>query len=1137
MKMKFDSTLREVSLADRFDLSKRHVLLSGTQALLRVALMQRARDAAAGHNTAGYVSGYRGSPLGAVDATFEKAGALLETAQIRFQAGLNEDLAATAIWGTQQAELRGEGLYEGVFGLWYGKGPGVDRSGDVLRHANLAGTSPLGGVLVAAGDDHTCESSTTCHQSELALIDAMIPILSPAGLQELLDFSIHGWALSRYSGCWVGLKSVKDTIEATAIVDGDPFRVETQIPDKCIAQSPNIRVGDSPQEQEARLHQHKIPAAQAYARANGLDRRMHGARGARIGIVSSGKSWLDLVHAFDLLGLDDEALRQMEITTYKVGMVWPLDPVGLGEWAAGLDHVVVVEEKRPVLEPQIRGIVPAGLNVLGSHDQQGATLFRSILDLDPASIALGLKQALDQIGTDTSQIKGRAERLRSLIRENAAPDAVERKPWFCAGCPHSSSTHIPDGARAYAGIGCHYMAQWMDRETNGYTHMGGEGANWIGESLFSQRTHVFQNMGDGTYNHSGNQAIRAAVYAGTNITYKILYNDAVAMTGGQSHDGAMTPYQIAAEMLAFGVHKVVAVVDEKEQTPRLPNGVPSVPRGQLQDVQEELQSIKGVTAILYIQTCAAEKRRRRKRGKFPDPDKRVFINPAVCEGCGDCGQASNCVAILPLDTPFGRKRQIDQSACNKDFSCLKGFCPSFVTLSGATLKASAVAGVDVSDIPEPELPELERSWNMLITGIGGTGVVTLGALMTMAAHLEGKGAAELQMAGLAQKGGAVSVHCRIAPSPTDIKATRLTTGEADAVIAGDLVVAAGSKSLNLMEQGRTRVIANATIAMTGQFTLEPSFEIPGQELHHRITERVGADAATLIDASAAARNHLGDSIYSNVLLLGAAWQAGLIPLGRAALRRAIELNGAGVEGNLRAFETGRWMQDQSSVKDTAPDRAPETPQQRIDRRADFLTEYQDTRLKNRFLDLVARARSAEAAKGLSGFAVAVADGYWKLLTYKDEYEVARLHTRELDSLLAANFSDVKRITFHLAPPLLGRKGKDGRPLKSEFGPWVRHVFRVLAPMKRLRGTPFDIFGYTAERGHERSLIREFEHDIEQIMRVLSVETIADAITLARLPETIKGFGHVKQRNADHAASKRAQLLKRMGLLATRTNQT
>ncbi|MCR9114320.1 MAG: indolepyruvate ferredoxin oxidoreductase family protein, partial [Rhodobacteraceae bacterium] len=703
------------------------------------------------------------------------------------------------------------------------------------------------------------------------------------------------------------------------------------------------------------------------------------------------------------------------------------------------------------------------------------------------------------------------------------------KPWFCAGCPHSSSTRLPDEARAYAGIGCHYMAQWMDRETSGYTHMGGEGANWIGESLFSKRAHVFQNIGDGTYNHSGSQAIKAAVYAGTNITYKILYNDAVAMTGGQTHEGAMTPDQIAAELLAFGVRKVVAVIDEKEETPRLPDAVSVLPRDRLMEAQRELQDIEGVTAILYIQTCAAEKRRRRKRGTFPDPDRRVVINPAVCEGCGDCGKASNCVAILPLDTPLGRKRQIDQSACNKDFSCLKGFCPSFVTLSGAQPRKTVANGVDIPELPDPVLPEMDRVWNILITGIGGTGIVTVGALLTMAAHLEGKGAAELQMAGLAQKGGAVSIHCRIAPDPADIKSTRLTIGEADAVIAGDVVVASGGKVLDLMAPRRTRVIANSAITMTGQFAIDPGFDIPGEDLFHTIGTRVGSDAITRIDASTGAKAHLGDSIYSNVLLLGAAWQAGLVPLSRAALHRAIELNGAGIEGNLQAFELGRWLQHRALHGETTPPEETETADARIERLAAFLVDYQGPDLKDRFLRMVERARQAERAKGVIGFSEAVADGYWKLLAYKDEYEIARLHLKELDALLERDFTSIKRVTFHLAPPLLGRRDKNGHPIKTEFGPWIRIVFRVLAPMKHLRGTPLDLFGYTAERRQERQMIRAFEEDMEHMLSALSQETLADACELARLPSTIKGFGHVKQANAGRALTRKTQLLRKLGI--------
>lgn len=1129
--MGLQTPLHDVSLSDRYNLSKQSVLLSGTQALVRATLMQRARDVAAGLNTAAYVSGYRGSPLGSVDATFEKAASLLEPAQIKFQAGLNEDIAATAIWGTQQAELRGEGLYDGVFGFWYGKGPGVDRSGDVFRHANLAGTSAQGGVLVAAGDDHTCESSTTCHQSELALIDAMIPILSPAGVQELLDFAVHGWAMSRFSGCWVGLKSVKDTIEATAVVDGNVNRVTVvrPVPSNLPIGGLSIRLGDTPQDQEARLHQFKLPAAQAYARANRLDNRVHGNTAAKVGIVSSGKSWLDTVHALDMLGLDDAALQGLGLTTYKVGLVWPLDRESFYDWAKSLDAIIVVEEKRPVLEPQLRDTIATGTKILGAHDLDGDVLFPAKMDLNPAQIAQGLDRALAQIGVDTTALRPVLDRLAKLAPEVGLADLIERKPWFCAGCPHSTSTKIPDGARAYAGIGCHYMAQWMDRETSGHTHMGGEGANWIGESLFSSRDHVFQNMGDGTYNHSGSLAIKAAVYSGANITYKILYNDAVAMTGGQTHEGAMSPNQIAAELLAFGVRKVVAVVDEKEVTPRLPAGVSVFERADLQVVQRDLQATKGVTAILYIQTCAAEKRRRRKRGQFPDPDQRVFINPAVCEGCGDCGKASNCVAILPLETPFGRKRQIDQSNCNKDFSCLKGFCPSFVTVSGAKPKVQTVSDAVLPDLPDPILPDLTGVWSLLITGIGGTGVVTVGALITMAAHLEGKGAAELQMAGLAQKGGAVSIHCRIAPKPGDIKATRLTTGEANAIICGDMVVGASQKSLALMAAGKTRALVNSHETMTGQFTQDGGFRLPGEGLLERITSRLGADTVVPLNAVAASETHLGNTIYSNVLLLGAAWQAGMIPVGEAALRKAIELNGAGVEGNLRAFDIGRWLIAFPPQLIPPNDVKVVEPENRIAELADYLVEYQGPKLKARFLDLVQRAKVAEQEQNLDGFALAVAESYWKLLSYKDEYEVARLHSRFLDDALQKEFASVQHMKFHLAPPILARKDAFGQPKKMAFGPWIRPVFRGLAKLKWLRGTAFDLFGYTAERQLERHHAREFEGDISKIIPILSLETVELATAFANLPQMVKGFGHVKLGNAKKAQQERKRLLMGLGL--------
>ncbi len=1127
--------LRDVKLSDRFDLDRSPVLLSGTQALVRATLMQHARDKAAGHNTAGYVTGYRGSPLGGVDGTFQSAKKFLEPANIKFHPGLNEDLAATALWGSQQAELRGEGKYDGVFGLWYGKGPGVDRSGDVFRHANIAGSSPLGGVLVAMGDDHTGKSSTTLHQSEMALMDAMMPILSPAGVQELLDYCITGWALSRYSGLWVGIKCMKDTVEATAVVDGDPERVKIALPNDFDMPEGglNIPVYEEPFQGEDRMHDHKRFAAQAFARANNLDKRTHGEKGARIGIVSAGKSWLDVQHALDLLGIDDETARRMRLTVYKVGLVWPLEPVRLREWAEGLDLVVVVEEKRAVIETQLKEILygqPGQPRVVGWKDEEGRVLFSVKKGLDPVTIARGIGGQLEKEGCATESMRHAMGALDEASRSDNTPDAATRTPWFCAGCPHNSSTKLPEGARAYAGIGCHYMVQWMDRSTLGYTHMGGEGANWIGEAPFSTRKHVFQNLGDGTYNHSGIQAIRAAIGAGVNITFKILYNDAVAMTGGQAHDSGLTADRIAKELLGMGVKRVVAVVDEKEMGwVEFPAEVSVFPRADLMKVQREIQEVEGVTAIVYVQTCAAEKRRRRKRGKFPNPNERVYINTAVCEGCGDCGVQSNCVAILPKETEFGRKREIDQSACNKDFSCLKGFCPSFVTVEGAEPKRKATAQFHVPDLPEPTLPPIDGTYNVLVTGVGGTGVVTVGALISMAAHLEGKGAAEMQMAGLAQKGGAVSIHCRVANRPEDISAVRISVGETDALIGGDLVVTAGKKVLDLTRRGRTRVICNAHEIVTGEFTRNTEFHLPTDTMRLTLERRVGADAVRMIEANGLAEEMLGDSIYSNVMLLGAAWQAGLVPLSRESILKAIELNGAGVEGNKAAFDIGRWAVAQPESLETylaPPAEVVETLQAKIARREQSLTGYQSARYARRYRRLVDRALEAEKAAGAEGLGEAVAEGWYKVLAYKDEYEVARLHVDHLERELGEAFDNIGKISFHMAPPILGRKDSEGRPVKQKFGPWMFRLLKVLNRMKPLRGTPLDPFGYAAERRAERQAIRDYERLVDELIAGLTPEKVGLAAEIARLPLKVRGFGHVKRRNAEAMAQEEAALMAR-----------
>ena len=1118
----------DVSLADRFDLTKSSVLLNGTQALVRLMLVQKERDRRAGLHTGGYVSGYRGSPLGAVDQQMAREDKLLRANDILFRPGLNEDLAATAIWGTQQAELRGEGKYDGVFALWYGKGPGVDRSGDVMRHANMAGTSPHGGVLMAMGDDHTGESSTVCHQSDWALVDAYMPIVSPAGVQEILDFGLYGFALSRFSGLWVGLKTMKDTVEVTSVVDGGLDRMAFVTPDFPMPEGGlNIRLKDHWIAQEARMIDHKRFAAEAFARANRIDRRVWGKPGARIGFVAAGKNWLDLTHALDLLGIDAAEAERLGITTYKIGQTFPLDMTSFHDWAEGLDLIVVVEEKRKLIEVQIkeaifddrRGRRVYGWYKSGAGGMHEDELFPTRMALDPVMVAARIGDILVEEGRGTDRVKAALQVIGDAQKSANTQDLAARLPYFCSGCPHNTSTKVPEGSRAYAGIGCHFMVQWMDRSTTGFTHMGGEGANWIGEAPFSTRAHVFQNLGDGTYNHSGVLAIRAALAAGTNITYKILFNDAVAMTGGQTNEGGLTADRIAREVQAMGVGHIAVVVDEKEDLDRgrFPSGIAFHPREELLKVEEKFRDISGVSVILYVQTCAAEKRRRRKRGTFPDPDRRVFINTDVCEGCGDCGVQSNCVSIVPVETELGRKRAIDQSSCNKDFSCLNGFCPSFVTLEGAKVKKAATAALDLPDLAEPALPAIAGTHNVVITGVGGTGVVTVGAVLAMAAHLDGKAAGMMEMAGLAQKGGAVHIHLRLAERPQDINAIRVAVGEADCVIGGDLVVTAGSKTLGLMRQGRTGAVVNSHEIITGEFTRNREFRLPSGQMRLALEARL-KDRGAFFDATDLAAKLLGDAIYSNMLVLGAAWQKGLVPVSLAAIRAAIEMNGAAVAGNLRAFDIGRWAvaHPERAAEVTAEDDPKVlTLQEKIDFRANRLAAYQDRAYADRFRALVDRA--PEPLKE------AVAKGYHHLLAYKDEYEVARLHL-ETAQKAKAEFDGDLRMTFHLAPPVLGGKGPDGRPRKRAFGPWVLTLFGVLARMKGLRGTVLDPFGWLPERRVERALIAQYEADMAEVLPLVAPPTEGAVRALAELPLAIRGFGPVKDAAVEKAARQRAELL-------------
>ena len=1141
--------LRDVKLEDKYDLGHTHVFATGFQALVRLCLMQKELDRRNGLNTAGYVSGYRGSPLGGLDTQFQRAAPFLGKSDVRFQAGINEDLAATAVWGTQQAELRGEGKFDGVFAMWYGKGPGVDRTGDVFRHANLAGTAKHGGVLALMGDDHTAESSTTAHQSEYHFIDVMIPILNPAGVQEVLDYGLYGWAMSRFTGAWVALKTMHETIESSAAIDAsfDRINIVTPTDFEMPPGGLNIRLNDPILAQEARLHDYKRDAMLAFLRANKINHTItSGGREPKIGIITTGKSYLDVRQALDELGIDEVACNQLGIRLYKVGCPWPISRRELAEFAQGLDLIIVVEEKRSLIEVQVREELYGSANqpvCIGKRDEQGSWLFpvKGALDSNDVAICIGERLLKYHRNDD---IAGRLARIKELQRIAAETrDIAQRIPYFCSGCPHNSSTVVPEGMRAYAGIGCHFMAQWMDRSTLGYTQMGGEGANWVGEAPFSTRAHVFQNLGDGTYNHSGYLAIRAAIAADTNITYKILFNDAVAMTGGQANDGGLTVPQVARQVAAEGAKRVVVVTDEPDKyasDTAWPPGLTVHHRDDLIEVQKELAAVPGVTVMIYDQTCAAEKRRRRKRHTYPDPDKRVIINELVCEGCGDCGVKSNCVSVQPLETEWGRKRTIDQSSCNKDFSCVKGFCPSFVTVHGAKLKKGkgVAADHDLPILPDPQLPAIEQTYNIIVTGVGGTGIVTIGGILGMAAHLEGRGVGVLDMAGLAQKGGAVFSYVRFAKKPDDIHAIRVAAGRADLILGGDIVVTGARKVLAAAKHGATTMVVNTAEFLPGDFTRNADFSLPTEKLKRTITADAGRERTHFIDATRLATALFGQSLGANMFLVGYAYQLGAIPLSSAAIERAIELNGEAVAMNKAAFHWGRRAAvDRAQVEALArPAAAPSSDalqlSQSLDeviaRRVAYLTNYQDAAYAERYRSLVEKARAAEAVRtpGNSGLTDAVARYLFKLMAYKDEYEVARLYTDgSFLAQIAETFDgDKLRFEFHLAPPLLARRDRTtGLPRKMSFGPWLLPAFRLLAKLKFLRGTAFDPFGRTQERRTERQLVEDYRAMLNKVLDGLTADNHQIAVALAAIPEKIRGFGHVKQRHLAAAKADEAAL--------------
>ena len=1156
-------TIASVTLDDKYTLERGRVFLSGVQTLTRLLILQAQRDRVAGLKTAGFVSGYRGSPLGGLDRALVQAGAQLKAHDISFQPGVNEELAATSIWGSQQLHFIPQPKYDGVYAMWYGKGPGADRCGDVFKHANYAGTARHGGVLVVAGDDHGAKSSSIAHQSDHQFVAAGIPVLAPAGIQEFLDFGIHGWAMSRYSGLWVGFKITSEAAESSASVEVDPERVAVRLPGDFDLPPAglSIRWPDDRFDQERRMAEYKVYAAQAYARTNGIDHIVWDGERPRLGIISCGKAYLDVRQALDDLGIGEREAERIGIRLYKVGLVWPLEAEGVRRFAQGLEEILVVEEKRQIIEYQLKEQlynwrVDARPRVIGKFDERGewgrahgSVLLPMTAELTPAIIARAIAARVERFHT-SEVIRERLALLDAKERALAQPRLrLLRPPFYCAGCPHNRSTKVPEGSCAFGGVGCHLMAVWMGRNTLTVSQMGGEGAAWIGLAGHTGTRHVFANMGDGTYFHSGLLAIRAAVAANVNITYKILFNDAVAMTGGQPMDGPLSVPQMTRQIESEGVRRIVVMSDEPRKyrgETGFAAGVLVRHRDDLEQVQRELREQTGVTALIYDQTCAAEKRRRRKRGTYPDPARRVFINELVCEGCGDCSVKSNCLAVVPVETEFGRKRAIDQSACNKDYSCLDGLCPSLVTVEGGSVrkgKAAAAGAGDGASPPEPQRPATDRPWDILVTGVGGTGVITIGALLGMAAHLEGKGVSVVDMTGLAQKGGAVFSHVRIADRPDAIHSASIAAGDADAVIGCDLIATVAAEPIERMCPGVTRAVVNVSHAVTGDFIGNPDWQYPQAAMQDEVSEALGAGNAAFIEGTRLATSLTGDAIATNLFMLGFAYQQGLVPVAAEAILRAIELNGTAVEMNQAAFAWGRRAAcDPGAVEEAAlPASAPSEHRREsrsldevIARRMRFLTDYQDRGYARRYGDLVERARRVEraldggqAARGAS-LAEAVARSYFRLLAYKDEYEVARLYADGcFEAEVNAAFEGEYRLHFHFAPPLFARVDPvSGEPRKRRFGPWVLPLLKLLARFKGLRGTPIDPFGRSAERRLDRALIAEYEATLAALLGALDRDNLAVAVEIAALPERVRGFGPVRARAAGEMRARRTQLLAR-----------
>ena len=1148
-----------IGLDDKYLRLTGRIFVSGAQALVRIPIDQARRDAAKGLDTAGFVSGYRGSPLGMYDMALWQADKHLKAHSILFQPGVNEELAATAINGTQEAPFLPGARHQGVFSIWYGKGPGVDRSGDAMKHGNLAGAHRFGGVLALCGDDHAARSSTTAHQSDQAMIHYGMPLLNPANIQEVLDYGLLGLEMSRYSGAWVGMKCLADTIDGTASIEVDPARNVPVIPTDY--PMPEGGVGNPGKwvpmlQAEKRLFEERLPAAQAFARANNLDGVRFGADGrCRLGIVTSGKSFLDVLEAFASLGITEQDARRQGIAIYKVGMVYPLEPVRMRRFATACEEVLVIEEKRGVIEPQLVQTLynlpdTERPRMIGKTDAAGQPFISSVGELTSAGITTIIAKRIGAVfGEEEMRRRLMPHDNIGKVGATASVSPVVRAPTFCAGCPHSTSTRVPDGSIALSGIGCHGMAAFFpERKVFSSSQMGGEGAAWIGQAPFTDMPHIFQNLGDGTYFHSGIIALRACVAAGVPITYKILLNGAIGMTGGQPIEGEefageLTAPHVANQVRAEGVERIAVVSDHIEKygdRAAFPRGTSFHHRDDLDTVQRELREINGVSVIIYDQPCATERRRLRKRGKVAPSTTRLYIDPDVCEGCGDCGVQSNCIALEPLETDSGRKRRINQSVCNQDLSCLKGFCPSFVTLEGAKPRSRAAdlskLGDITSRLSEPERPDVGDTFSVLVTGIGGNGVVTVGAILGMAAHLEGRLATVLDMSGFAQRNGAVLSHVRITGKAQQEHSARIPERGLDLLIGCDAIVTGNADSIRMMEPGNTRVLVNDFVAPTSGFAADPDMRMDFSRFAQVIAERVGEENLYRVNATDAAMALVGDAIGANMFLVGHAWQRGLLPLSRQSLEAAITTNGAAVGMNRAAFDLGRmaaadpdgFARLTGNAKPKVSTLTPATLDEVVTTRAAHLTAYQDERLARRYRAFIDRVVAAEKAAGTDGLAIVVARVLAKLLAYKDEYEVARLFSRpSFQKGLSEQFEGDYRIAFNLAPPFLSRRNPaTGRLVKRSYGPMMLKAFRLLARLKGLRGTVFDPFGRHSHRKLERALADEYETLVERLMTTLRPDNAADHIAIAAIYDGIRGYDVVKEEAIERARAAVADALKK-----------